>query len=164
MKKHIFLSLLSILITIILTALWRGGYFEKQENLDSQKTFDLQYSQDFISGEKYSFFKDGKEVMWTHLRTDEGIPRAVFLDENNQEVSFFSKVFFVVMDRENIREINKFLKQNEDVVEYKKVKALNMYMVSFENPYIAYEHYLLFQNDSRLKGVGMDMYVSTEGM
>lgn len=164
MKKHIFLSLLSILVTITLTSLWRNGYFEKQENVDSQKTFDLQYSQDFISGEKYSFFNDDKEVMWTYLRTLENSHRAVFLDENNQEVSFYPNVFFTVLEKKDTRDINRFIKESEDVTEYKKLKTLNMYVVSFENPYTAYDYYLLFKNDSRLKGVGLDMYLSTEQM
>lgn len=164
MKKHIFLSLTAILVTLVLTSLWRGGYFEKQENVDPERNVAFQESQDFISGEKYSFFKDGKEVMWTYLRTLENSPRAVFLDENNQEVSFYPNVFFTVLEKKNTRDINRFIQESQDITEYKKLKTLNMYALSFETPYLAYENYLLFQNDSRLKGVGLDMYLSTEQM
>ncbi len=124
------------------------------ENQAINQGFDVGTSYLFIDG------SSKEEKVYLREEVDELGTRAVFKDSEGEESSFYSNVLFSLKEESFSKEIEREIKDNEDIVEYKTFDVLNMFAVSFESPYQAYIHYLSLIDDERLMGVGLDMRVS----
>ncbi len=164
MKKHILLSVTSIVLAFILVPQIKSAYISNTQNA----FFEIQTTseqEDFIKGESYTFYVDEIEVSWKYLKTEtEGEEyKAVFLNDEGQEVFFYPHLFFTVSNKSDNKAVNRVIKKSESVIDHKELDRINMHMISFENSYEAYINYSSLVKDSRFKGVGLDLQLPRRG-
>jgi hypothetical protein len=149
--------------TEIKTLLEETSQEENQELFPITEVGDTQQKMEgFEVGTPYLFVNGTVQEEKIYVREDEDElgTMAVFKDVKGEEISFYSNVLFAVKEESFTKNIEQEIKNNKDVVDYKTLDALNMFVLNFESPYEAYLGYLQFVGDERLMGVGLDMKVT----